>query len=486
MIQGVKCKRRLNVLSQDEVDTIHEASLSILEKTGMRYDSKNAYDKLLEAGGIPHPTRKRVLTFPRGMVEDSIKKIVPYGAYHARDPKNDLVFDGEHQFAHTLGGNPEMMDLETGEHRMSTLRDVEDTTKMQDALPTVHSASSFVVATDVPPELLVIKTMEAMMKNSSKFISGYALKVEEVDAIANMWSVVSGGLEEIRKRPLFSVYGSPSSPLTYDEHASDVMMRGAEYGVPIDLIPCPIAGGTAPVTIAGGLAQQNAELLGGVMLIQTVDDTLPIQYCGRLSVMDLRSGQNVWGVPEMALMSAATVQIAHRYNMIADVYGVTCDGSQWDVQIGLERMMSALVPALAGADYLSGIGGAWGNAGSYEMLVIDDEIYQNVFRIVSGIEVDEGRLALKEIDAVGPMGNFLAQMHTMKYLREGEMRLSPLMDKRTPEGAKKGGDRPLHVVAKDVAKRIFKEHEVTPLDRDVEKELARVVKEAEKPLLGKG
>jgi trimethylamine--corrinoid protein Co-methyltransferase len=486
MIQGVKCKRQLNLLTSDEVDTIHEASLTILEKTGIRYDSKDAHDRLLKAGASRHPTRKNVLTFPRSMVEDSIRRIVPYGTYHARDPKNDLVFDGEHQFAHALGGNPQMMDLETGEHRMSTLKDVEDTTKMQDALQTVHSVGNFVVATDVPPQLLVVKTMEAMMKNSSKFISGYALKVEEVDVIAKMWSIVSGGLEEMRKRPLFSVYGSPSSPLTYDEHASDVMIRGAEYGVPVDIVPCPITGGTAPVTIAGGLAQQNAELLGGVMLVQTVNDRLPIQYSGRLSVLDLRSGQNVWGVPEMALMSAATVQIAHKYNMIADVYGVTCDANQWDTQIGLERMMSALVPALAGADHLSGIGGAWGNAGSYEMLVIDDEIYQNIFRIVSGIKVDEGRLALKEIDAVGPMGNFLAQMHTMKYFREGEMRISPLMDKRTPESAKKGGEKPLHIVAKDVVKKILKEHEVTPLDRDVEQELSRVVKEAEKSLLGRG
>ena len=485
MIEGVKCKRLLNVLTEEQVDTIHETSLKILEKTGVRYDSKNAYDRLLKAGAAAHPTRNNVLTFPRSMVEDAIRKIIPYGTYHARDPKNDLVFDGEHQYAHALGGNPIMMDMETGEHRMSTLKDVEDTTKIQDALPTVHSVGNFVVATDVPPQLLVIKTMEAMMRNSSKFISGYALKVEEVDIIAKMWAIVSGGVEEMRKRPLFSVYGSPSSPLTYDEHAADVMIRGAEYGVPVDIVPCPICGGTAPVTISGGLAQQNAELLGGVMLVQSVDDKLPIQYSGRLSVLDLRSGQNIWGVPEMALMSAATVQIAHKYNMIADVYGVTTDANAWDMQIGLERMMAALVPALAGADSLSGIGGAWGNAGSYEMLVIDDEIYQNVFRIVRGIEVDEGRLALKEIDAVGPMGNFLAQMHTMKYFKEGEMRVSPLMDKRSEERAKKEGIRPLHEAAKDVVKRILKEHQVAPLDKDVDREISQVVKESEKALLGR-
>ncbi len=485
MIQGEKCKYRLKVLSDEQVDSIHEASLRILEKTGVRYDSPDAYERVLKNGAVKHPTRKNVLTFPRSMVEDAIKRIPHYGGYAARDPKNDLVFDGEHQYAHCLGGNPLMFDLETGESRRSTLKDVEDSTKIMDALPTCHSISNFVVATDVPPQLLVIKTMEAMMKNTSKCLSGYALKVEEVDTFLKMWSAVAGGPEEIRKRPLFSVYGSPSSPLTYDEHAADVMVRGAEYGVPVDIVPCPITGGTAPITLSGGLAQQNAELLGGVMLVQTVDDKLPMQYSGRLSMLDLRSGNNIWGVPEMALASAATVQIAHKYNMIADVYGVTTDANMWDTQIGIERMMAALVPALAGADSLSGIGGGWNNAGSYEMLVIDDEIYENVFRIVRGIEVDEGRLATDLIDKVGHMGNYLAQTHTMDYFRKGEMRVSPLFDKRTSERARKEGVRPLHVTAKDVVKKILKEHEVTPLDTDVEQEISRIVKEAEKELLGR-
>jgi trimethylamine--corrinoid protein Co-methyltransferase len=232
-----------------------------------------------------------------------------------------------------------------------------------DALEFCHSISNLVVATDVPPELLVIKTQEAMMKNSSKCISGYALNVASVDILAKMWACVTGSLEELRKRPLLEVYGSPSSPLTYDAHAADVIVR-----VPVDLVPCPICGGTAPITIAGGLAQQNAELLAGVMLVHTVTKKIPIQYSGRLSMMDLRTGKNVWGMPEMALASAATVQIAHKYKMIADVYGVTMDGNMLDIQAGIERAETAMIPAMAGADNLSGIGGAWENAASYQML----------------------------------------------------------------------------------------------------------------------
>lgn len=482
-MEGIRIKHRLEVLTKDEVDQIHEASLDIMEKVGVRVDSANARDRLAKAGAYKHPSRKDVMLFPRSMVLDGIKKIPRYGTYYARDPKNDLKFDGEHQFSHALGGNPRMLDLETGESRMSTLKDVEETTKIQDALPTCHSISNFVVATDVPPQMLVIKTMEAMIRNTSKCVSGYALDVETVDLLAKMWAAVAGSMEELRKRPLFSVYGSPSSPLTLDAHMCDSVLRGAEYNAFIDMVPCPICGGTAPVTLAGGLAQQNAELLAGVLLVQTVSTKIPIQYSGRLSMMDLRSGANIWGVPEMALVSAATVQIAHRYNMIADVYGVTSDVNQMDIQMGVERMMSALVPALAGADNLSGIGGAWESNGSFEMLIIDDEIYQQVYRITQGIEVSKERLAVDVIDKVGPMGNYLAQMHTMKYLKLGEIRASPLFDKRTGERVKHEGLRPLREIAREKARKILKEHEVTPLDKTQDRELTKVVKEAEKVLM---
>ena len=486
MIQGIKNKARLKILTDEEVNRIHEASLKILERTGLRIDSEAAQQRLIKNGAAKHPTRKNVLIFPRSMVEESIKKIPRYGTYYARDPKNDVSFDGETTYAHPVGGNPNMMDIETGQIHMATFKDVCETARVMDALENCHTISNLVVATDVPPQLLVIKTMEGLIKNTSKVLSGYALSVEQVDTLAKMWAAVAGGMEQLRKRPLFSVYGSPSSPLTFDSHVCDVMVHGAGYGVPIDIVPCPIGGGTAPITIAAGLAQQNAEILGGVMLVQTVSTKLPMQYSARLSLMDLRTGANLWGVPYMALASAAAVQIAHKYHMIADVYGVTTDVNAWDIQMGIERMESALLPAMAGADNLSGMGGTWENASSHEMLLIDNEIYGDVFALMKGFQIDDDRLALDVIDKVGHMGNFLAQPHTMKYLRMGEAHISPLFDKRSYERIKQEGFKPLQERAKEAARKILKEHRVTPLDKDVERDLDNVIKESSKKLLAKG
>ena len=482
-MQGVRNPGRLRVLSEEQVDAIHEASLRLLEHTGVRFDSPDAVRRLTALGALPHPSRKNVLRFPRSIVEAAIRAIPAYGTYCARDPRNDVAFDGEHSFAHALGGNPAILDLETGRSRSSTLRDVEQATRLQDALGNCHTASNLVVATDVPAPILVIKTMEAMIKNTTKCVPGYALRTPEVEILLEMGACVAGGTEPFRKRPIFTLYGSPSSPLTYDTHVCDVMILAVANGIPVDIVPCPIGGGTAPFTLSGGLTQQNAELLAGVMLLQTVDASLPSQYSGRLSFLDLRTAKNLWGVPELALASAATVQLAHRYRMTADVYGVTTDANGWDVQIGLERMMAALPPALAGADNLSGIGGAWENASSFEMMIIDDEVYSDVFRIVRGVDVDEDRIALDLIEKVGPMGNFLGQRHTLKYLREGEMRNSPLWDKRTRDKAETEGLRPIQEVARDKARRLLGEHVPTPLDRDVEAELARIVAKGSQRLL---
>ncbi len=482
-MQGVRNLGPLKVLTPEQLDAIHEVSLTLLERTGARFDHEGAIRRLTERGALRHPGRKNVLTFPRDVVEDAIRKIPRFGSYCGRDPKDDVTFDGEHTFSHALGGNPAMLDLETDTARSSTLKDVVEAMRMQDALEHCHTAGPLVVATDVPAPVHVIKTMQAMLENTTKSVSGYALRTAEVEILLKMGACVAGGAEAFRKRPIFTLYGSPSSPLTYDEHVCDVILLGAAHGVPVDIVPCPIAGGTAPLSLAGGLAQQNAELLAGVMLLQTVDPTVPTQYSGRLSLLDLRSGKNLWGLPELGLVSAATVQIAHRYHMTADVYGVTTDANGWDLQMGLERMVAALPPALAGADNLSGIGGAWENCGSLAMAVIDDEIYADVFRLIRGIAVDEDRLALDVIDKVGPMGNFLAQRHTMKYLREGEMRNSTLWDKRTMDKARTEGIRPIQEAARERARQILKEHEPVPLDRDVRTELSRIVDEGCKSLL---
>lgn len=476
---------KLKVLTDDQVDLVHEASLRILGTTGVRFDSEDARARLLKAGATVHPERRGVVTFPRSVVEDAIAHVSTERTFHARDRSWDLEFDGEHMFPYAGGGDPKILDLDTGMPRPSNYADVEMAARLGDALPNNCFASSLVVANDVPHEILVLKTMEATMRNSVKAATGYAPDKESVDFMVRMWACVAGGEEELRKRPLFSLGGSPSSPLTFAKDNCEVLVRSLEHGIPFCVIPCPICGETGPMSLAGGLAQQNAEMLAGLVLMQTVTTRLPVTYAGRLCVMDPRTGRDLWGTPEAALASGAIVQLARRYRMIADVSGPSSDITRWDMQIGSEQMMTGLIPALAGAESISGIGGGWEGASSLELMVTGDELFSDIARIIEGVRVDEDSLATGLIDKVGHMGSFLSEPHTMACLRQGEVRVSPLWDKRGSERAAKEGFRSTQEAARDRVRRILEEHRPEPLDRDVDAAVSRVVKEASRALVGR-
>lgn len=483
-MEGIRLNQsmRLKVLTDDQVEMVHEATLNILERTGIRYDSEDARERLLRSGASVHPTRKGVVAFPRSMVEDAIRKVPRSTVYYARDRKWDVRYDGEHMLPYAGGGDPKIMDLETGQSRPSTYHDVEMAARLGDALENNHFASSLVMANDAPSELLVLKTMEATMKNSVKTVSSYAPNKLTVDYLVKMWSCVSGGDEELRKRPMFSLGGSPSSPLTFARDNCEVLLRSVEHGIPFAILPCPICGETGPMTLGGALAQQNAEQLGGIMLMQTVTTGLPTIYSGRVCVMDPRTGRDLWGTPEEALVSAAIVQMGRRYRMVSDTNGMSSDLTRWDVQSGFEQMMTALLPALAGAESISGLGSGWEGASSLESMVFNNEVFNDIARIMNGIGTDSKSLGVDLIDRVGHMGSFLAEKHTMEAIRAGEVRISSLWEKRSSESANRTGFRSTRDEAAERVKAILKEHKPEPLDRSIQTAIERIVKDAQRDL----
>jgi trimethylamine--corrinoid protein Co-methyltransferase len=199
--------------------------------------------------------------------------------------------------------------------------------------------------------------------------------------------------------------------------------------------------------------------------------------------MDPRTGRDLWGIPEEALVSAALVQLARRYGMVADTNGMSSDITRWDMQMGLEFMMTGLVPALAGAESISGVGGGWEGASSLEMMVIGNEVFHDISRLLQGFQVDDRTMGLDIIDKVGHMGGFLAERHTMDNLRRGELRISTLWDKRTSGRATKEGFKPIQETAREHVRKILKEHTPEPLDRDVVRAMDAVVNEAAKALV---
>ena len=245
-------------------------------------------------------------------------------------------------------------------------------------------------------------------------------------------------------------------------------------------------GATGPMSIAGALTQQNAEVLASIVLAELARPGLPIFYCGRLSVMHPRTGLSVWGNPEIGLVSAGTVEIGHHYGVPVNVYGFCTDAHISDMQSGYERAINALVPALAGADEISGVGEVWGGmVSSLAQMVIDDEILDSVKRTLRGFEVNPDSLAVEVIaKAMDGARNFLAQRHTVKYMRSGEVLQTRLAGREGWAEWEASGRRGLVDRAAERATELLASHEVPPLNPQQLAEMEKVIHAVEQVIGG--
>ena len=270
---------------------------------------------------------------------------------------------------------------------------------------------------------------------------------------------------------------SPVSPLTFPNNLVDAMMDISRHGIPFGPLPCPTAGTTAPFSLAGALTQQNAKVLASIVISQMIQPGLPIIYYGRLAMMDPHTGNSVWGGVELGLASAATTQIGHFYGLPVNVYGLTTNAHTLDLQNGYERALNAVLPALAGADELSGIGEMdAGVMGSYAQMVCDNQIAASIGSARRDFLVNEDSLAVDVINEVmnGPR-TYIAERHSINYLRSGEILFSKLNERRSFSEWDQTGRKEFANNVQAKAEELLAQHHVPPLTNTQEKELNKIM-----------
>jgi trimethylamine--corrinoid protein Co-methyltransferase len=471
----------LSVLTEPQVRSIHLATLRILGEVGVVLTQPTACEILAGAGA--RVQGDRVLLLPE-LVEEALGRCPPQVTVRGRSGAAVVLGDGSLDW-HNLGGASTVYDHRAEARRAATLQDVRDSTRLLDALDGVTNITPFFTPQDVPGALMSLAMYRHALPHTTKPLQGPGTQTAaEVRYAVRMASVIGPPAE------VLSLGISPISPLSFPDDVAEAMMETARLGIPLGPLPCPTAGATAPMSLAGAVAQQNAEVLASIVLAELVRPGLPIVYCGRLAAMEPRTGVSVWGGVELGLVSAATVQIAHHYGLPVNVYGLSTNANVLDLQGGYERALNAIVPALAGADELSGIGElAAGVTGSYAQMVCDDEIAASVRRLRRGFSTDEEALAVEVIASVmdgagqGRGGNFLDQRHTVRYLRAGEVLATRLADRRTWEEWQRGGRETMADRAQAEAERLLAEHQVPSLSDDQERELDEILREAAAELL---
>jgi trimethylamine--corrinoid protein Co-methyltransferase len=462
----------LAFLAPEEVEAIHQATLRILDEVGVVLAHPQGREILSAAGARVFRDR---IHLPPDLVESQVARCPHTVTLRGRDGKAITLGDGSLHW-HNLGGARDVYEPPTGDIRPATLQDVRDSARLLDALPRASAVTPFFTPQDVAGKCMSLAMYRHTLPCTTKPVHGPGVQTEvEVAYLARMAAVIGPPSE------VLSLGISPLSPLTFPDDITAAILETARQGIPLGPLPCPTAGATAPLSLAGALAQQNAEVLAMVVLAQLAQPGLPIFYCGRLAMLEPRSGTSVWGGVELGLASAATVQIGHRYGLPVNVYGLSTNAFDIGLQSGYERALNAVAPALAGADELSGIGEmAAGVMGSYAQMVIDDEIAGSVQRLRSGIRVDPDSLAVEMIArSMDGARNFLGEPHTKRYLRAGELFVTRLAERGGWQSWVQAGRQGMLERAQADAERLLKEHEVPPLDDEQEIALDAILKGAE-------
>lgn len=463
------------VLSGEEVESVHETSLRILSEIGLKFIDEAAL-RTLDEGGAEVDFNTQIVKMPPGLVEEMVRKAPRRFILHALNPRGDLNIGGYQTY---FGTGNALNILEGKESRRILKEDLAKYIRLADALEHVDFCVGTGVA-DAPPKTWDIHQFEVMVNNSSKHLRPVIATPRGADTILKMAEVVAGGGEALAKRPIISVGYVASAPLRWDRTALYVFRRTAEYNLPVNVESEPLTGGTSPVTLAGSIALANAEVLGGVVYNQLLREGRPCFYSiGFTHTFDLRTALPLSGSPEAMLIAAAGAQLARRYGL-PSLSWVSSDSKIVDGQSILEKTMSIAVHMLAGNTLIWGLGNMESQASmSLEQTIIDEEAVRLVKRLQEGVEVNVETLALETVRRVGVGGNFLAEKHTSThYLREHVQ--ATVLDRSTREAWLKKGSTTLMERVKAKLHRLLESHEPTPLDEDVRRTIREIVVEADR------
>jgi trimethylamine--corrinoid protein Co-methyltransferase len=470
-------KLSLNILTPEEVERLHTATLDIIENTGVRFPSRRALD-IWEAHGARVDRDTMIVKAPGSLIEEALKQAPPTYDLAARDPSQDLPLDGNHVFVGTDGCGVEVLDLHSGQRRRSCLQDVGEIARAADALEEVGFHWVAVSAQDVPVEIRGVSELRAIWENSTKHVQTESIVSEREARLAvEMAAAIAGGREALRKRPVLSIMQCTAPPLGQDGGSLDAALVGAEAGLPVGFMTMAACLTTGPATLAGNLAVGNAEVISATALIELAFPGAPVFYAAAQTASDLRTGAYTGGGPEDYLFGAATNVLSDYYHIPLSMGAFATGAKTPNWQAGLENGMSAFMASLVMSDMLLGVGLLHGSRiWSYEQMLMDCEIFDMVRQTMQGIPVNDETLALDVIKAVGPGGNFLTQKHTRKHMRE--IWLPNFMDRRPYSAWEEKGDDAVDW-AHEKALQILQNHQPDPLDPALSLELDRILRSGE-------
>jgi len=475
----------LNAFSNEELDTIHLATLHLFKEVGILVESEQAAELFRSAGA---KTQKAdlgwLIKIPSYMIKDCLSAAPNSITYHGRVIESDYTTNIDGVGFAQFGECVNIIDPHTRQLRPSVKKDCHNTAVLADALDEIRIMERSVCPGDQTPQAQPLHNLEAIISGTGKHIVLGTGGRKNLEAMIQLGRAAAGGTDQFNRRPFFTPTVCPLSPLSLVNSCCDTIICAAENNLGVLIISMCLAGGTAPVTLAGTVVQHNVEVLSALMLAQLVKKGTPCTYGSCTSIMDLKTGVAAIGAPEYGMLNAAIAKMAQYYKLPCFVGGGLSDAKEPDTQSGYEFAINALTSALAGANIVFGGGGLdLGMTFDYAKLLLDHECMRNIQYVLRGISVSSEDLALEVISQVGPGKSYLAHPHTFKHVRtQSQANLFNRQSRQVWEAS--GKNKSILERSYQKAIQIIDTHQPPPLPRGAEEQMEAIVKEFEAEIAG--
>jgi trimethylamine---corrinoid protein Co-methyltransferase len=474
---------RYGILNQEELKQIHEATVRVLARIGVRVHHEGVLDRLAAAGATVD-RQAGMARIGESLLMDSIEKAGKRFIIYGRDGSKTARFGYGDVVTISSPGQYSWVDWRQKRRYAPTTKEFFEAVKVGDALENISIVGAMTQPVDVPEPIRDIYLTAELVKRTTKPTRAWVKDGRSARYILEIYRIVAGGAEALAERPLIETFVEPISPLQMPRTGMEILIEFTNAGLPISIGPMVQASATGPATLAGTLAQENAEILAALVIAQVLRPGTPVMYGGIPHIMDPRTSLISFGSPEQAIMGAAMVQMAKLYGLPAYVNTGLGDSKAVDVQSGLDRGMNFLMGALAGGDLLGhmGISGADQGA-SLLQLVVDNEMVAFTKRILRGFSVTPESLATDVIEQVGPGGNYLALEHTVRHFRQEFWIPGSLWDRSSWDGWEQSGGTTMAERATEKLEELLAAPEPPAMDEAMAREIDAVVAAAKRELL---
>jgi len=466
----------VSLLTTEFIERIIEEAKDVLEKTGVWVENKEGLE-LLGNGGARIDRGKEKAFIPRRLVEELLKSVPSSAKIYDRNGNPHMNLEGNNISFCSGGDAIRVWDSDLGQLREPVTEDQINYVKLGDALDNIDAQGTALVVADVPKEIMDRYQIFHFLRYSTKPHFAGTHSKEGFQGIKDLLVTIRGSEKALRDKPLDFFSICPSPPLKWSDLICHDLIRCAENVIPAVITPMPLTGATGPITMGGSIVQATAESLGGVAISQLVSRGAPIIWGTGPIAFDLRWGTTPFSAIESIMMSMACCEVGKYLRMPTRTYVGCSDAKCSDSQAGLETGIGTILPALAGINLIINSGTLnFESAQSLEKLVIDNEICGMARRLVEGI-TPRGEPLAEDLFTEGLYEgkHFLLSPATMKWFREEFFYPGPVISREDDQVWMEKGSTTAEQRAKEEVKRILATHQPEPLDKDIDRELIKIM-----------